>query len=82
MLAALLGEEGDERAEKLTRDAWKDGVTPSQLWAMPVAHLRFLFFEADPVGELELDLLADLTRDNAAKTRPHIPGWLMPERRS
>lgn len=74
-------DEGGERAEKLTRDAWKDGVTPAQLWAMPTAHLRFLFFEADPVEESAGDLLDDLVRNNAGKPRPLIPMWLMPERR-
>lgn len=72
-------ESGDERAEDLTRDAVKRGISPAELWAMPIHQLLFAYFKQpseSPQGALEI-----VTMQNQKRRRPFIPQWLMPQLR-
>ncbi len=70
---------GEERAEELTRDAWKRGISPKELWATPVHQLLFVWFrQPDEVPAEKLEIVSE---GNQRLLRPFIPSWLMPEYR-
>lgn len=70
---------GPERAEELTRDAWKRAMTPAELWAMPVHQLLFAWYKQP--DEVPRELLEIVAEQNEGKLKPFIPSWLLSQYR-
>lgn len=71
---------GEERAEELTRDAWKRGISPKELWSTPIHQLIFVWYRQP--DEISAPALEIITEQNQGKARPVFLANLLPEYRS
>lgn len=82
LLTFTLNDEGEELAEAITRDGLKLGLTPAQVWELPVHHLAFCFFKSpDRNEELTGDAVAAITEQNRGVARPFVPSWFLAKAR-